>query len=126
MMMNTEHRDAGWLAQLAEKDRQIQALHEQLGALRGKSITFDDVFSRVDDAQVYCREQKGPIGVNVWHFVLDDAINLRRQVVALQAAYEDTRDSLQRALAALAEHDARYRQQLQAKASEYHNLPGWP
>ena len=67
--MNAEHRDAGWLAQLAEKDRQIQAL---------------------------------------------------------QAAYEDTRDSLQRALAALAEHDERYRQQVQAKAAEYHNLPGWP
>ncbi len=69
----TEHRDAGWLAKLAEKDRQIQAL---------------------------------------------------------QAAYEDTRDSLQRALAALAEHDARYRQQYRCyicgAVAEYHNLPGWP
>jgi hypothetical protein len=61
----TEHRDAGWLAQLAEKDRQIQAL---------------------------------------------------------QAAYEDTRDSLQRALAELAEHDARYRQR---NAERSHQQATW-
>jgi uncharacterized damage-inducible protein DinB len=63
----TEHRDAGWLAQLAEKDRQIQAL---------------------------------------------------------QAAYEDTSAALMRALAALAEHDARYRQQVQDRAALHHKFVG--
>jgi chromosome segregation ATPase len=100
----TEHRDAGWLAQLAEKDRQIQAAETDLKRWR-EQIQENLRTTAVLDIELQ---------------------NVKRQNVALQAAYEDTRDSLMRALAALAEHDARYRQQVQAKASEYHNLPGWP
>ncbi len=104
MTERTEHRDAGWLAQLAEKDRQIQALQASLQANLQTAVKLED------DIKHVLRENE----------------TFSRQILALQAAYEDTRDSLQRALAALAEHDARYRQQVQAKAAEYHNLPGWP
>jgi hypothetical protein len=69
MTEKTEHRDAGWLAQLAEKDRQIQAL---------------------------------------------------------QAAYEDTSASLQRALAALAEHDEAHRKRQAAAAYQYHQQANRP
>jgi bifunctional pyridoxal-dependent enzyme with beta-cystathionase and maltose regulon repressor activities len=86
----TEHRDAGWLVQLAKKDRHIQALQEQVKNYKN--------VHRISELQIQ----------------------------ALQAAYEDTRDSLQRALAALAEHDARYRQQVQAKAERYHDIARQP
>jgi hypothetical protein len=87
----TEHRDAGWLAQLAEKDRQIQEA-TALIARRDEQVTF------------WHTEY-----LNQRHVIFDRG----KQIEALQAAYEDTRDSLMRALAALAEHDARYRQQVQ-------------
>ncbi len=92
-----EHRDAGWLAQLAEKDRQIQALQSSLRANLQTAVKLET-----------------------------DIKNVLRQNQALQAAYEDTRDSLQRALAALAEHDEAHRKRQAAAAYQYHQQANRP
>ncbi len=107
----TEHRDAGWLAQLAEKDRQIQALqsltetHERIRGENDQQIA--ELGQMLTNACAKIRQQ-------------------REQIKALQAAYEDTRDSLQRALAALAEHDEAHRKRQAAAAYQYHQQANRP